>query len=489
MFNRKLLVAFLAAGALAGCDNGSSSKKQDALPEVINTAPTISIAAVEAVEPGAAVTVEATATDAEDNIATFEWVQTAGTTVQLSGADTNTLSFTAPAAETATKLTFTLTVIDEEGESDSAEVTVDVLANAAPAVSIEAIDPVLPNETVTLKAYATDDHSEEISFAWSQTAGEDVTVSGNGDEATFISPATGLLNKKLSFEVRATDANKVSATATTDVTVIGEIQAVTDAVVKWDFSTVSNGDNGYLFTDQPTGEGLYEWPRNQDRANANISAPISRYLARAGYIDQAILGFEDMYLRTSADPTNPDNFSSQDLGTFLFAYDLTGEAKYLEVASNMFDAVTEKYTASSPREPWYWAFDYYSILYGAAQAYAHGLEGSEDYYNTLTTAYTDRISTFGSDSSADLDYHTVVINMIYEELGIGNRIDTFTFDDLENQLGIQYTAYALIGKSVDEELGASFILEHIYDTDNYSQPVAEAVGALHIYMDRMENKD
>ena len=483
MFNRKLLVAILAAGTLAGCENDSSRKQPATLPEAVNTAPSVVITSIDAVEPGAAVTVEAMATDAEGNISSYEWTQTAGSSVQLSGTDSDTLSFTAPAAETASKLTFTLTVTDEEGASDSAEVTVDVLANAAPTVEIEAVDPVATQTSVTLIATATDDFSEELSYVWEQLdpeQGYEVSIAEQDNEATFVTPATKF-NKSLQFKVTASDEFDRSTAADTEVKVIGdihaEIKAVTDAVVISDFATVSNGDDGYLYSDTATGNGVYEWTRNDSKGYKNITAPIARFLAEAGYLDAAKIGFEEMYARTNVDPTDPANFSSSDLGAFLAAYEATEEVKYLDIAQAMFEAVQSKYDVNNggAREA-YWGYDTYNLMYGAVQAYTFELDGADTYLQTMTEWYNAQFATYNADS-----YHALFTNRIYEEFGIGERIDSheYTAEDL----GYQATAYALMGKSIDKEEAVDYLLDHINDAGNVSLEVAEGIDALRNFAD------
>ena len=483
MFNRKLVIAILTAGTLAGCGNDSSRKQPVTLPEVSNTAPSVVITAIDAVEPGAAVTIEALATDAEGNISSYEWTQTTGNNVLLSGTDTDTLSFTAPAAETASQLTFTLTVTDVEGASDSAEITVDVLANAAPVVSIEAMEPVATQASVTLKATATDDYSKELAFVWEQLETEDgseVTISQQDNEATFVTPVTKF-NKSLKFKVMASDELGSTSEAETEVNVIGDIhaqiKAVTDAVVLSDFATVSDGDDGYLYTDAATGNGVYEWTRNDSKGYKNITAPIARFLAEAGYVDAAKIGFEEMYARTNVDPTDPANFNASDLGAFLTAYETTQEVKYLEIAQAMFDAVQSKYDVNSgaAREA-YWGYDMYNLMHGAVQAYTVELNGSDTYLQTMVEWYNEKVTTYNADS-----YHALFTNRIYEEFGIGERIDSHEYT--AEGLGYQATAYALIGKSIDKEEAVDYLLDHINDADNVSIEVAEGIDALRNFAD------
>ena len=71
------------------------------------------------------VTLDGSGTDSDGSITSYNWVQTpSGTAVTLTGADTATPSFTAP--EVTERLTFRLTVIDNEGAADSDDTNVSV---------------------------------------------------------------------------------------------------------------------------------------------------------------------------------------------------------------------------------------------------------------------------------------------------------------------------------------------------------------------------
>jgi hypothetical protein len=91
----------------------------------INASPTISIPAQE-VEEKEAHSIDAVAED-DGEIASYLWVQTGGTEVELSGATTVTLSFIAPSVDSDETLTFVLTVEDDEGETTTETVNVNVL--------------------------------------------------------------------------------------------------------------------------------------------------------------------------------------------------------------------------------------------------------------------------------------------------------------------------------------------------------------------------
>lgn len=70
------------------------------------------------VKPGDSITLNGDGHDPDDDPITFEWTQLSGSTVQLTGADSKTASFTAPDVDSETQLEFQLKVTDDKGASD-----------------------------------------------------------------------------------------------------------------------------------------------------------------------------------------------------------------------------------------------------------------------------------------------------------------------------------------------------------------------------------
>ena len=96
-----------------------------------NAAPVARAGSDRTVGVGATVTLDGTAsTDSDGNIAAYAWVQAGGPAVSLSGADTATPSFIAPAA--AASLSFTLTVTDDDGATGTDSIGVTVAADTTP---------------------------------------------------------------------------------------------------------------------------------------------------------------------------------------------------------------------------------------------------------------------------------------------------------------------------------------------------------------------
>jgi choice-of-anchor B domain-containing protein len=92
-----------------------------------NQSPVVSALVIPAeVNAGATATLEATATDADGDTFSFLWQQTGGAAATLQNANSNKMSFVAPAQSST--LTFLLTVTDSRGGTATANATVQVKA-------------------------------------------------------------------------------------------------------------------------------------------------------------------------------------------------------------------------------------------------------------------------------------------------------------------------------------------------------------------------
>lgn len=96
--------------------------------ENVNRAPTVSLPATRAVQPGETVTIEASARDVDGDPLTYAWTQREGPPVQLDAVVAGRVTFTAPVADTAQTLTLEVVVRDDKGASASSQVEVRVAA-------------------------------------------------------------------------------------------------------------------------------------------------------------------------------------------------------------------------------------------------------------------------------------------------------------------------------------------------------------------------
>nr|MDJ0909748.1 choice-of-anchor B family protein [Woeseiaceae bacterium] len=97
-----------------------------------NSAPNAIAGSSQTVSSGSTVTLDGrSSNDPDGDTLSYQWSQISGTSVSLSGADTQTATFTAPSVSSDTLLTFRLEVSDAGGLSDTTTVNVTVRAPGA----------------------------------------------------------------------------------------------------------------------------------------------------------------------------------------------------------------------------------------------------------------------------------------------------------------------------------------------------------------------
>jgi len=145
------------------------------------------------VEERTRLSLDAEGTDADEDALSFTWVQTGGPVVELSGANTATLSFTTPEVLGDTLLTFSLMVKDTDGATSEA-VTVNLMVtnvNRAPtALARKIAGGSVAGDSVTLDGSgSTDPDGNTLSYQWAQVSGPAVTLTpADGSFTSFVSP-------------------------------------------------------------------------------------------------------------------------------------------------------------------------------------------------------------------------------------------------------------------------------------------------------------
>ncbi len=191
----------------------------------MNDAPTADAGNAQTVAEGAMVTLDGTgSSDPEGEDLTYAWTQTAGTTVTLSNAAIASPTFTAPNQLLAdAELTFSLVVNDGTTASTADTVTITVTGvNAAPTADAGTAQTVAEGATVTLDGSASSDpEMQTLTYAWTQTAGVDVTLSDATAAMPTFTAATQLLaDAVLTFSLVVNDGNMDSTADTVTITVM-----------------------------------------------------------------------------------------------------------------------------------------------------------------------------------------------------------------------------------------------------------------------------
>jgi hypothetical protein len=115
--------------SLTGCGGGGSSNSNNDDGNVVtpNEPPVANATAPAVVDEQTSVTLDGTgSTDSDGNITSYSWTQLSGPAVNITNANADVAQFVAPAVSAPTDVSFRLTVTDNDGASDTDDVTVNV---------------------------------------------------------------------------------------------------------------------------------------------------------------------------------------------------------------------------------------------------------------------------------------------------------------------------------------------------------------------------
>jgi K319L-like, PKD domain/Beta-propeller repeat len=198
-------------------DDGTHTSEPDTVNITVmnvNRVPVADAGGDQAVQEGSTVTLTAgDSFDSDGDALTYEWVQTAGTPVVLSGAGVVAPTFTAPAVGSGGEtLTFAVTVSDGIAlATDEVHVAVSNL-NQVPIALAGADLTVDEGTVVSLQGGGSSDpDGDALTYAWTQVNGPTVALS-NPTSATpgFVAPAVGPTGATLVFQLVVGDGASAS---------------------------------------------------------------------------------------------------------------------------------------------------------------------------------------------------------------------------------------------------------------------------------------
>ncbi len=233
-----------------------------------NQAPAANAGADITVSSGAQVVLGGGGSDPDgDALQGFNWVQTGGTTVTLTGANTIQPFFTAPIVTSGSEtLTFEHVVNDGLADSPADSMTVTVVANLAPVVNAGPDQTITGGSAVNLAGTASDADGDPLTYQWTQTNGTNVTLSG----ANTLTPSFTALPKTasqqtLTFQLIANDGTSDSAADTVDIIIPANqapVAVATGPSGAAGGETVSLDGSG---SSDPDGDNivLYQWTQVQ----------------------------------------------------------------------------------------------------------------------------------------------------------------------------------------------------------------------------------
>ncbi|OJT25841.1 hypothetical protein BO221_08325 [Archangium sp. Cb G35] len=283
----------------------SVSDTVDVVIHDVNRAPVVTASSV-TVDERSTATLEATASDADGDALTYNWVQVSGTPVTLSGANTATATFSTGEVSADSVLAFRVTVSDGKGGTASRDVTVNVRnVNRVPTANAGVDGVVNERSAYTLSGSASDEDGDTLSYSWAQVSGTAVALT-NATSATaaFTAPET-VSGETLTFRLTVSDG-KASASDTVNVMVdpVNRAPVVTVPAVTVDERSTATLE---ATASDPDGDALtYSWTQVSGTPVALSGASTARVTFSTGEVSaDSVLTFRvtvfDGFTSTSYD--------------------------------------------------------------------------------------------------------------------------------------------------------------------------------------------
>src|SRR5690606_27123976 len=234
----------------------------------VNRAPIADAGEAQTVRQGDEVTLTGGGVDPDGDVLTFAWTQVSGEAVTLNGASTSTPTFTAPELSDDTELVFALVVSDGELSSEPSQVTVSVVANVAPVITLIGESTLTGAEgtQLTVAVEATDANGDEVSVTWSQLSGPSALLENpNSAEVTVTLPSIEQASAEIVLEAVPNDGFVDGEPVTVTIVVTdtdGEDQDGAPVVTVANTAPVPAGSNVRLEaqgSDPQGGELTYVW--------------------------------------------------------------------------------------------------------------------------------------------------------------------------------------------------------------------------------------
>ncbi|MDB2330504.1 hypothetical protein N9V74_02215 [Alteromonas sp.] len=479
---KKSIIAASLLVALSGCNNDDNKQQvEDIVEQAPNVLPTVGLNSDITVDEKSDVTLTSNATDTDGTITSYNWVQTAGTSVTLTNADTANLSFTAPDVKPSETLTFELTVQDNDGGSATGAVNVLVThINAAPALSVSE-QSVEEKQSITITAVAEDDGSI-ASYQWFQLSGTGVVLENANTAAMRFTAPSVTENEMLLFAVTVVDDEGESSSANVNVEVLQNAitlsisGVVTDSPIENANVTFTVGDNTLTTTADAQGNYTVEFNLDDDDSSSMVSIIAQGEGAQAQAKLSSILGTVERLDSLSGD----DNTLTKDELFDVNVTNVTTANAALVQRENLGEAITDDTLLAalnlqvSQEEKFALATAIKVAIDKSGDNPSLGLpEGITD---TLALALNTEAATQYVDAIKDTPAYTEAYDEIVNDpelvnSDISSAIKTFFISDYHNPL----LAYPGSVVKISDDDSAHFIA---YDTDveaTFSQDANEIV--------------
>jgi hypothetical protein len=250
----------------------------------VNDPPVADAGTVQTVGEGVVVILDGSnSNDPDNNIVSYQWVQTIGPGVTLSDPTAVKPTFISPTiASSGVALIFDLTVTDGLGLESIATAIVNVSNGNLPPV-VDAGGTQIANEgvLVTLNGSASTDPDGTItSFQWVQQTGTGVALSNpSAAQPTFIAPNVGPGGESLTFQLTVTDDGGLQAVDTSIVNVswVNDPPTADAGIDQTGAYAVEEGStvtlDGSASSDPDDGIASYLWEQTVGGTTVTLSDP------------------------------------------------------------------------------------------------------------------------------------------------------------------------------------------------------------------------
>jgi lysophospholipase L1-like esterase len=224
----KFSIIYFCTLFLFACGGESTSSENTPSP-VVNSIPIANAGFDQNIEEHNDVFLVGKGVDNDGSVVSYQWTQTAGTTVSLENASNNSANFVAPIVTETELLTFELQVTDNENATDSDSVDITVTPVNADPVSDAGVDQNIDEQNnVYLVGTGVDNDGSVVSYQWTQTAGTTVSLeNASNDSANFVAPIV-TETELLTFELQVTDNENATDSDSVDITVtpVNEVKVI-----------------------------------------------------------------------------------------------------------------------------------------------------------------------------------------------------------------------------------------------------------------------
>ena len=225
--------------------------------QILNSPPVADAGSDQTALEGQTVMLNGTATDADGDSLTYLWSHNSSLAIQLANSTSPSTTFTVPAVDADTAVTFTLTVDDGIGIS-SDQVTITIDHNDLPTVKAGADQTVQEGQTVMLNGTAADNDGDQLTYRWSHDSTLPIVFANDASlSTTFAAPAVDA-DTEITFTLTVDDGIGISSdqvTITIDHNDLPTVKAGADQTVQEGQTVTLNGTAADNDGDQLT----YRW--------------------------------------------------------------------------------------------------------------------------------------------------------------------------------------------------------------------------------------